>query len=150
MMSALHAGPILDAHTVVLDRQPQATAPKLEGDPAGRGDRVPGHVAQGLARDCEELDDRLDRQRRDAMTGIDHIDADDHATVALQLGRQLSKPVGEIARLEQDRSQAEDEVADVADDGVEGIDGLVHTAARLVGVLSRPGPGTSSSARVCA
>ena len=54
-----------------------------------------------------------------------------------------------IAGLEEHRAQAEDEVADVADHGVERVDRLVDPARGLVGVLATMS-GTSSSARVSA
>ena len=63
-------------------------------------------------------------------------DRDVHGAVAAQLGRQVPEAIGQAPGLEQGRAQAEDEVADVADDGMQRIDRLVDPAGGFRGLLA--------------
>ena len=102
---------------------------------------MPRDVAERLARDRQQLRDDLDRQAPVAAASSGTETSTSTAAVAAQLGREVPEAIGQAARLEEGRTQAEDEVADVADDRVQRIDGLVDATRGLVGLGSSTSSG---------
>ncbi len=93
-------------------------------------------VAERLARHRQQLGHDLDRQVLDRVRVVGRGDRDVDGAVSAKLGRQVSEAIGQAAGLEQRRAQAEDEVADVADDRVQRVDRLVDAAGGLRRVLA--------------
>ncbi len=92
-------------------------------------------VAEALARDGEELGDVLHRKVGEERRLVRDRHVDLHAAVASELGGEVLEAVRQVAGFQEHRSQAEDEVADVADHRMERVDRCVHPAGGLLGVL---------------
>ncbi len=125
---------------VLIDREPDAVvgdgkahAPAVgtQQDGGTRSLRVTRHVAEGLAQDLEQFRPTELARVRQRIAGRE-LDVDE--AVHTELVDECGGPGDEPGLPGEVRLQPEDEVADVADREVQGVDGAVDASRGLVGV----------------
>ena len=131
-MAERGTGSGVEPAAVVPHRDGQATIVADHVDPGARGPGVTGDVAQRLVDDAQEV--ARDRLRRLRRTLADR-QLDVHDRVVAELFDECSETSEQRGPAQELRAQPKDEVADVADRQVEGVDGPLDALDDLVGVL---------------